>query len=242
MSDPSYETWTALQSEIVACRQCPRLVEWREQVAVQKVARFKDQAYWGKPIPGFGDLEARVLVVGLAPAAHGGNRTGRVFTGDASGDWLFRSLHRAGFANQPTSIHRDDGLQVQDCYISAVVRCAPPENKPTAAETQQCRIYLEREIALLSHLSVIVALGRFAFDQCWKLLGSAQNRSKHIQATSGSIRRKPAFGHNQVYDLPLGRILLSSYHPSQRNTSTKLLTEPMLDAVFFRVRDLLKAK
>jgi uracil-DNA glycosylase family 4 len=150
------QDWATLQTEIVSCCRCPRLVAWRESVALQKVARFRDQLYWGRPVPGFGDPQARLWVIGLAPAAHGGNRTGRVFTGDPSGDWLFRALYRAGFANQPTSTHREDGLQLQDCYISAVVRCVPPENRPTAIEAKTCLGYLKQELELLTQVRVIV--------------------------------------------------------------------------------------
>jgi uracil-DNA glycosylase family 4 len=230
-----------LQAEIIQCRACPRLVQWREQVAEQKVARFRDQVYWGKPIPGFGDPAARLLVVGLAPAAHGGNRTGRVFTGDASGDWLFRALHRAGFANQPTSVHRDDGLQLQDCYVAAVVRCAPPDNKPLPAETRQCQPYLDREIALLPCLQVIVTLGKFAFDHCLDLLWpTSQHLSSALDPHPPPASQRPRFGHGQLYRLRTGLRLLVSYHPSQRNTSTKVLTEAMLDSIFGVARQLLQ--
>ncbi len=217
--------WATLQAEIVRCRRCPRLVAWREGVAQQKVARFCDQLYWGRPVPGFGDAQARLWVIGLAPAAHGGNRTGRVFTGDPSGDWLFRALYRAGFANQPTSTHRADGLQLRDCYISAVVRCAPPQNRPTAAEAEACLGYLRRELELLTQVRVILALGHFAFRYALALLPT--------------LKPRPRFGHNRVIPLGEGRHLLASYHPSRRNTATRLLTEPMLDAVFERAQQLL---
>ncbi len=223
--DPQPQDWATLQAEIVSCRRCPRLVAWRESVALEKVARFREQSYWGRPVPGFGDPQARLWVIGLAPAAHGGNRTGRVFTGDASGDWLFRALHRAGFANQPTSTHREDGLHLRDCYISAVVRCAPPDNRPTPAETRSCLGYLARELRLLSQVQVILALGHFAF--------------KHTLTLLTLPKPRPRFGHNQVTALPQGRYMLASYHPSQRNTATKLLTEPMFDAVFDQVHRLL---
>lgn len=225
----------ALGQEIVQCCHCPRLVQWRQQVAEKKVARYRHQTYWGKPIPGFGDPQARLLIVGLAPAAHGGNRTGRVFTGDASGDWLFRALYRAGFANQPTSVDREDGLEVKDCYISAVVRCAPPDNKPTSTEAEQCRVFLQREMQALPHLTGIVTLGKFAFDHTLKVL-FPQRWTADLKAQWGS---KPLFSHNRLYPLPEGRFLMCSYHPSQRNTSTKLLTEVMLDQIFVRVRELL---
>lgn len=217
--------WATLQAEIVCCRRCPRLVAWREGVAQQKVARFCDQLYWGRPVPGFGDPQARLWVIGLAPAAHGGNRTGRVFTGDPSGDWLFRALYRAGFANQPTSIHREDGLQLRDCYISAVVRCAPPQNRPTAAEAEACLGYLRQELELLTQVRVILALGHFAF--------------RYTLALLPPLRPRPRFGHNCVIPLGEGRYLLTSYHPSRRNTATKRLTEAMLDAVFERAQQLL---
>lgn len=224
-----------LQQQIIACQQCPRLVEWRERVAQQKVARFRDQIYWGRPLPSFGDPQGRVLIVGLAPAAHGGNRTGRMFTGDASGDWLFRALHRAGFANQPTSTDPQDGLHLTDCYISAVVRCAPPDNKPTPEESRQCRTYLARELELLPRLQVILALGKFAFDHCLKILCP--------EGWSRQWGGRPQFGHQQMYSLFEPRsqpwTLLASYHPSQRNTATQRLTEPMLDGVLEQAKQIL---
>ncbi|MGQ9836705.1 MAG: uracil-DNA glycosylase [Cyanobacteriota bacterium] len=219
------QDWLALEAEILECRRCPRLVSWREQVAAVKVARFREQSYWGRPIPGFGDPQARLWVIGLAPAAHGGNRTGRVFTGDSSGDWLFRALHRAGFANQPTSTHRQDGLQLRDCYVSAVVRCAPPDNHPTPTETKTCLGYLAQELDWLAQVRVILTLGRFAFQHTLALLDPPKPR--------------PKFAHNQVIALAEGRYLLTSYHPSRRNTATKLLTEPMFDAVFAQALRLL---
>ncbi|MDP9441222.1 MAG: uracil-DNA glycosylase, partial [Actinomycetota bacterium] len=190
-------------AEIVDCFACPRLVAWRERVATEKRASFKDEPYWGRPVPGFGDPMARLLVVGLAPAAHGGNRTGRVFTGDRSGDWVYAALHRAGFANQPTSVHRGDGLQLRGAYVSAAVRCAPPDNKPTPAERDTCQPYLERELALLGELRVIVALGRFGFEVLCRMLG---------------VRPKPPFGHGAEVQLPDRRWMICSYHPSQQNT------------------------
>jgi uracil-DNA glycosylase family 4 len=212
-----------LQEEIVACRRCPRLVAWRERVAAEKRAAFRDWQYWGRPLPGFGDAKARLVVVGLAPAAHGGNRTGRVFTGDRSGDWLFRSLYRAGYANQPNSDHRDDGLTLRGAYVTAAVRCAPPANKPTPQETANCRPYLERELALLREWRVIVALGGFAYRAASLALG---------------LRGGPRFGHGAEAALASGRTLLCSYHPSQQNTFTGRLTEEMLDEVFARAREL----
>jgi len=219
----------ALSERIVACRLCPRLVAFREWAAVAKRASFRDWQYWGRPLPGFGDPRARVVIVGLAPAAHGGNRTGRMFTGDRSGDWLFRSMHRAGFANQATSVSRDDGLELRDCYITAAVRCAPPGNRPTTAEFARCRPYLVRELELLDRAKVVVALGgaaHLAFLRAWKVLG----RIAPIPA--------PRFRHGACVRIP-PVTLLDSYHPSQRNTSTGRLTEPMFDAIFRETRSLL---
>ena len=209
-------------AEIVACTACPRLVAWRRQVATEKRASFADQEYWGRPVPGFGDPAARLLVAGLAPAAHGGNRTGRVFTGDRSGDWLFAALWRAGYANQPISVSTDDGLALTGCYISAAVRCAPPANKPTVAERDRCLPYLWREIELLTELRVIVVLGHFAYDAVAGLLG---------------MKRRPRFGHLVEANVPGSELtMVCSYHPSQQNTFTGKLTEPMLDDVFSRCR------
>jgi len=216
-----------LTAEIVDCRKCPRLVAWREEVGRVKRAAFRDWTYWAKPVPGFGDPRARVLVVGLAPAAHGGNRTGRIFTGDQSGDWLYRALYRAGFASQPTSAHRDDGLQLRGAYVAAAVRCAPPANRPTPEERDNCLPYLGREIALLGHVRVFVCLGAFAYDCLGRLLG---------------LRRRPGFRHGLEVPLEDGRTLLCSFHPSQQNTFTKRLTEPMFDAVFARARELADGK
>jgi uracil-DNA glycosylase family 4 len=215
----------ALEQEITECRRCPRLVSWREEVAREKRASFKDQEYWGRPVPGFGDPAARVLVVGLAPAAHGGNRTGRVFTGDRSGDWLYASLWRTGFANQPTSVSIDDGLKVNDIYVAAAVRCAPPANKPTPTERDTCLPFLRRELELLTNLKVVVALGQFAHQ---------------ILAGELGISPRPRFGHGAQATAPNGMVLLSSYHPSQQNTFTGTLTEPMLDSVISRARELAK--
>jgi uracil-DNA glycosylase family 4 len=208
----------ALTAEIVACRACPRLVAWREHVGREKRASFAGEEYWARPVPGFGDPDAAILVVGLAPAAHGGNRTGRVFTGDRSGDWLFRSMWRAGLANRPESLSRDDGLRLIDAYIAAVVRCAPPDNKPTIAERDRCRPYLAREMALLPRLRVIVVLGAYAYENVATLLG---------------VRPRPRFGHG--VEVHAGdRTVLCSFHPSQQNTFTGKLTEVMLDTVFAR--------
>jgi uracil-DNA glycosylase family 4 len=213
----------AVTDEVVQCRRCPRLVAWREQVAGQKTARFRDWDYWGRPVPGFGDPRARVLVVGLAPAAHGGNRTGRVFTGDRSGDWLFAAMYRAGFANQPTSITRDDGLELIGAFIAAVVRCAPPANKPLPQERANCLPYLQREIALLEDLRVIVCLGAYALEGVSLALG---------------LKPRPKFGHGVEHRLGDGRTILCSFHPSQQNTFTGKLTVEMLDGVFHRARAL----
>jgi uracil-DNA glycosylase family 4 len=219
------ETLKAHNSTIIACRKCPRLVHWREQVACEKRAAFRDQEYWGRPIPGFGDSRARVLICGLAPAAHGGNRTGRVFTGDRSGDWLFAAMHGAGFANQPTSTHLDDGLRLRNCYVTACVRCAPPANRPTTQERDNCLPYLVEDLRLLKGVRVIVCLGGFAWEGVLRALRSA----------GVTAPRKPTFGHGN--EAVLGSYtLLGCYHPSQQNTFTGRLTKPMLDAVFQRAR------
>jgi uracil-DNA glycosylase len=216
-----------IAAEIVGCRSCPRLVEWRERVALEKTVRFADQTYWGRPVPGFGDPAAGILVVGLAPAAHGGNRTGRIFTGDRSGDFLFGSLHRVGLSNQPTSVSRDDGLRLIRTYLSAVNRCAPPGNRPTPAERDACLHFLEREIAALERLRVLVALGAFAWDGALRALS----------ALGHPTRPRPRFGH--AAEASVGRfVLLGSYHPSQQNTFTGKLTPQMLDAVFERAAEL----
>jgi uracil-DNA glycosylase len=219
------QAFAQLNRALVECRRCPRLVAWREQVAREKRAAFRDWEYWGRPVPGFGDHSARLLILGLAPAAHGGNRTGRIFTGDRSGDWLFASLWRTGFANQPTSVTRDDGLALRDCYITAPVKCAPPENKPTIQERANCAPWLERELELLDSVRVIVALGSFAWDTALRHLGP--------------VRPKPRFTHGAEATLPHGRVLLGSFHVSQQNTQTGRLTEAMLDGVFHRARELL---
>jgi len=226
VNPPERDTLERVAAEVIECRACPRLVAWREEVAATKRAEFRDWDYWGRPVPGFGDPAARVLIVGLAPAAHGANRTGRVFTGDRSGDWLYRALHRARLARLPTSTHRDDGQALIGAYISAAVRCAPPGNKPTPAERDTCRPYFERELALLADVKVIVCLGRFAYD---------------VVATVMGLRAKPAFGHLVEAQLPDGRTLLCSFHPSQQNTFTGKLTEPMFDAVFARAVGLTRA-
>ena len=212
-----------LRSDVIECRKCPRLVQWREKVAAEKRAAFKGWNYWGRPVPGFGDPHAEMLVVGLAPAAHGGNRTGRVFTGDRSGDWLYRALHRVGYANQPNSDHADDGLHLIGAYVTASVRCAPPGNKPTSEERDRCLPYLEHEFKLLERVQVILPLGSFAYDAVARLTG---------------LRPRPRFGHGVEARLPDGRTVLCSYHPSQQNTFTGKLTEEMFDAVFRRAREL----
>ena len=211
----------SINREIVACRLCPRLVAWREAVALEKRASFRDWDYWGRPVPGFGDPQARLLVVGLAPAAHGGNRTGRVFTGDSSGDWLYGSLYRSGFASQAESTHRDDGLVLGDAYVSAAVRCAPPANKPTPDERDACQPFLERELGALGQLQVVVPLGAFAYEAVCRVL---------------AIRPRPRFGHLVELVPAGGPAVVCSYHPSQHNTFTGRLTKSMLDAVFVRAR------
>jgi uracil-DNA glycosylase family 4 len=213
-----------IRDEVVSCRACPRLVEWREQVARERVARFANQTYWARPVPGFGDPAARVLILGLAPAAHGGNRTGRIFTGDRSGDFLFASLHRCGLANQATSTDRDDGLALTGAYVTAVNRCAPPGNKPTPEERDRCLPFFERELAALTNLRVIVALGAYAWDGALRAIG----------ATLGApVRPKPRFGHGAETDAgPYA--LVGCFHPSQQNTFTGKLTPAMLDDVVRR--------
>jgi len=209
----------------VRCRLCPRLVTHRERVAREKVARFRDWTYWGRPVPGFGDPAARLLVVGLAPAAHGGNRTGRIFTGDESGNWLYAALHGAGFANQPTSRARDDGLVLRDAFVTAVARCAPPANRPTPREIATCRRHLLAELASLPRLRVVVVLGKVAHDG---FLAAERARGRVVP------RPAPRFAHGAEHRLDGGLLLLCSYHPSQQNTFTGRLTRPMLDAVFGR--------
>lgn len=218
-----------LQAEVVQCRRCPRLVKWREKVAREKRAAFQDEEYWGRPVPAFGDPEGRVLVVGLAPAAHGANRTGRMFTGDRSGDWLFGALHRAGFANQPEATRRGDGLELTDLLITAAVRCAPPQNKPKPVERDRCGTWLAAELELLPDVQVVVCLGSFAYKQTLRLLG---DRGVPIP------RPRPRFGHGVEIDLEGGPRVLASYHPSQQNTFTGKLTEEAFDAIWRRAREL----
>jgi uracil-DNA glycosylase family 4 len=223
------ESIAEINSEVVVCARCPRLVAWREAVAENPPARYRGQSYWARPVPGFGDPEARLLVVGLAPAAHGGNRTGRIFTGDRSGEWLFRALHRMGFANQPTSISADDGLSLIDCYIAAPVRCAPPANRPLTVERDNCLPYLLREIRALQRLEVIVALGAYA----WQSTLLALHRNGVMIPSP-----RPRFGHGSFSEVG-PYVLLGSYHPSQQNTFTGKLTEQALDEVFERARAML---
>jgi uracil-DNA glycosylase len=222
-----------LNQEIAACVRCPRLVAYRSEVGRVKRRAYRDWDYWAKPVPGFGDPRARLLLIGLAPGAHGANRTGRMFTGDSSGDFLYKVLHAAGFASQPTSTSRDDGLKLIDAYISAVARCAPPANKLALDEIRACRPYLERDLELLKRIEVVVALGRVAFDVYLGIL--------HEQ---GKIARRSAFvfSHNTTHETGPGQpLLIGSYHPSQQNTSTGKLTEPMLRAVFDGARRRLNA-
>ncbi|HEX2296183.1 MAG TPA: uracil-DNA glycosylase [Actinomycetota bacterium] len=217
-----------LSEEVAQCRACPRLVAWREQTARDKRASFRDEEYWARPIPGYGDPAARILVVGLAPAAHGGNRTGRIFTGDRSGDWLFASMYRQGLTNQSHSVHRDDGLELHDAYVAAAVRCAPPDNKPAPDERDRCLPYLVREVRLLPELRVVVALGGFAWDAWLRVARTLGHEAP---------RPKPRFAH--LAEAQVGPFtLVGSYHPSQQNTFTGRLTEEMLDAVFARARAL----
>jgi uracil-DNA glycosylase len=220
----------AVSAEIVVCRRCPRLVAWRELVAREKVARFAGETYWGRPLPGFGDPDARVLIIGLAPAAHGGNRTGRVFTGDKSGDFLWAALHAVGMADRPSSRRADDGLTLFDTYIAAAVRCAPPLNKPTTDERDNCAPYLVRELAALDTVRVIVALGQFGWDAALRSMAALGERA----------RPRPRFGHGA--EARVGPYaLVGSYHPSQQNTFTGRLTAPMLEAVLARARELAAA-
>ncbi len=225
MEAVSWGSLRDVEAAVVSCRRCPRLVEWRERVAREKRAAYADCTYWGRPVPGFGDPAARLLVVGLAPAAHGANRTGRMFTGDRSGQWLYGSLYRTGFANQPTSTHRGDGLRLVDCWVTAGVRCAPPANRPTPAERDNCAPYLAAEVDLLP-VEVVVALGGFAWDVVVRRLGAGPP--------------KPRFTHGAEVRSG-GVVLLGSYHVSQQNTFTGRLTVDMLDEVFVRARGLLAA-
>jgi len=213
----------ALELDVIGCRACPRLVAWREQVGAQKRAAYRDEVYWARPVPGFGDSQARIVVLGLAPAAHGANRTGRVFTGDRSGDWLFRAMHRAGLANQPRSVAADDGLVLTGAWVTAAVKCAPPDNAPLPVERDACATFLRRELAALHRMRVVVCLGAFGY---------------RAAAVHFGIRPRPRFGHGLEVPVPDGPTVLCSFHPSQQNTFTKRLTEPMLDAVFARAVEL----
>jgi uracil-DNA glycosylase len=208
----------ALIADVVGCRRCPRLVEWREQVGVERRAAFRDETYWARPVPGFGDPAARIVALGLAPAAHGANRTGRVFTGDRSGEWLFRAMFRAGLANQATSTHAGDGLRLDDAWVTAPVKCAPPDNRPQPDERDACAPFLDRELDALRP-AVVVCLGAFGYAAACRHYG---------------VRPRPRFGHGVEVEVPGGPVLLCSFHPSQQNTFTGRLTEPMLDAVFER--------
>ncbi|MDM8528963.1 uracil-DNA glycosylase [Anaerolineales bacterium HSG24] len=233
------DNWHDLNHDVITCRACPRLVAWREQVTREKRRAYQDWDYWGKPVPGFGDVLGRVLIVGLAPGAHGSNRTGRMFTGDSSGDTLFGAMHRTGFASQPTAYSREDGLELHDAFITAIGRCAPPKNRPTSAELSSCRSFFARELALMPQLEVILALGQMAFDGSLKLL-----------RTQGYDIPRLKFGHGVHYlmeapshlDVPPNirlKHLLGCYHPSRQNTQTGRLTLEMIDAVFEQARGLL---
>lgn len=228
------EALEELAERVSGCRRCPRLVEWRERVAHERRAAFADEEYWGRPLPGFGDPAARILVFGLAPAAHGGNRTGRIFTGDRSGDFLFASLWRTGFANQPTSVSRGDGLRVRDMWIAAAVRCAPPANRPTTPERENCLPWSAGELRLLPGVRVIVCLGAFAWAAVQRLLALLPDEDGRAVAP---VRPRPAFAHGAERQLG-AMTLLGCFHPSQQNTFTGRLTEPMIDAAMLRAREL----
>ena len=222
-----HKTIPSLHRSIIACSACPRLVQWREAIAKNRIKRFKDQQYWGRPVPGFGDPDAQLLLVGLAPAAHGANRTGRMFTGDESGNWLYRALYKAGFANQPTSSGTNDGLALKDCYITAACRCAPPQNKPLPHELRNCRPFILDEFRLLKRLRVVVGLGKIGFDtafDCMKELGWTDQM------------HRPKFSHGVSVTVSRDIILIGSYHPSQQNTFTGTLTEPMFNSIFRTVK------
>jgi uracil-DNA glycosylase family 4 len=223
----------ALEAEVIHCERCPRLRDYCRQVAAARKREFRDWAYWGRPVPGFGDPAASLLIVGLAPAAHGANRTGRMFTGDSSGNWLYEALHRFGFADRPTSVSRDDGLTLTDCYITAAARCAPPDNKPSRDELANCRPFLQRELALLTRVRVVLALGRIACESWLRAAGWWD-----------SLRpsERPAFGHGREAVLPDGRILLCSFHPSRQNTNTGRLTREMWYGIFARARALIEQR
>ncbi|HET7039288.1 MAG TPA: uracil-DNA glycosylase [Gemmatimonadales bacterium] len=222
----------SLAAAVIRCRLCPRLVAWRELVARTRKREFRDWEYWGRPVPGFGDPRARLFIVGLAPAAHGGNRTGRMFTGDSSGDWLYAALHRHGFANQPESVSRDDGLVLRDCYIAAAARCAPPANKPTLQELENCRRYLVAELGLLPRLRVVLALGRIGHEAYLRASGWWSRLP---------ARDRPRFGHGTETTLPDGVVLMASYHPSRQNTNTGKLTRRMWARIFERARAIVQS-
>ena len=229
MPNVASRSLSEIQNEVVSCHRCTRLVRWREQVAREKVRRYQDWEYWGKPNPSFGDPRAQVLLVGLAPAAHGGNRTGRMFTGDRSGDWLYRGLHKFGFANQPTSVSRNDGLKLRNCYITATCRCAPPQNKLLPSEILHCRPFLLQELEQLKRVRVVVGLGKVGFNSVVKCF---------VELGWSAFKKMPEFGHGVEYPLTERIILLGSFHPSQQNTFTGRLTEPMFDAVFKRALEI----
>ena len=222
----SSSSLTELSRTLAQCTLCPRLRKHCKDIAQTKRKSYQSETYWGKPVSGFGDPKAQVLIVGLAPAAHGANRTGRIFTGDRSGDWLYRALYKAGFANQSTSTHANDGLELSNCYVTCAVRCAPPDNRPTPAEIHQCAPYLDLELQLLKNVRVSIALGQIAFHSIWLKLSDPQ-------------QKRPKFGHGQVIDLSQGKKLILSYHPSQQNTFTGRLTESMFDSVFDQARSFL---
>lgn len=229
---PAHAELQVIGQEVAACRACRRLVAWRESVASDPPKRHHGESYWGRGVPGFGDHDARIVIVGLAPAANGANRTGRMFTGDRSGDWLYAAMHRAGLANQPTALSIDDGLELHDSYVTAVVRCAPPDNKPSPSERDECVGFLSQELEALTEAVVIIALGSFAWDGALRALASNGAQTP---------RPKPKFGHLAEYRVG-DFTLLGSYHPSQHNTFTGRLTEPMLDAVFARAREIANAQ
>jgi uracil-DNA glycosylase family 4 len=228
--ESGYHTLDQVQKKVLRCTHCPRLVQWRTKIARVKTRRYLNEEYWGKPVPSFGDTKAHLLIVGLAPAAHGANRTGRMFTGDESGRWLYRALYKAGFANLPLSAHRNDGLILSDCYITAACRCAPPLNKPATQELDHCRPYLVAELELLNNVRVILGLGKIGFDAAFtacRLLGYT------------SDKKRPVFSHGGIYQLLNDRYLIGSYHPSQQNTFTGRLTENMFDSIFQKIQSLL---